>query len=161
LEKGFTLVELLIVISILLIAFTLGIPNLIKGQQSAELKSGKTEVLSIIELARYKALANEVIAGCTTPSGYTLTVESSELVLSGNCAGSLTEIKKFSLAKFRNLQLSASLALPFDFTFQKLTGIVGSQITLCVKHQALNKFSRINIFYSGKITHEDNQLVCP
>ena len=64
-SSGFTLIELMIVIAIIIAVTVIAVPNLIEYFGSAKLKSAATELLSTIQMARLKAVrerANVVVS---------------------------------------------------------------------------------------------------
>ena len=77
-KKGFTLIELMIVISILAIIAALSLPNLISWMAGYRSGSAAREILSVVKRARFRAVkenANVVVSFNPADESYTAFVD--------------------------------------------------------------------------------------
>lgn len=117
--KGFTLLELLIVIAIMIILLSVGMVSLIPVKRSAILKSAQNEVTSAIKLAQSYALQGKIIgSGLDAPCRYGFMFTDNDtykIFYDQNCTG--TE----SLVETRDLKSGAYLSNPASGNSSKIT----------------------------------------
>ena len=80
-EKGFTLVELTIVIALIAVVSAIAVPNIVVWRQNAELRGAARDLLSDIQLAKITAIERNKYCAITfnqSPPGYMIYVDANE-----------------------------------------------------------------------------------
>lgn len=84
--SGYTLIELMVVMMIMVLLFSLGFANYRDFQRRKQVESVARQIKSDLELIRSKALSGEKSdAGCDTLNGYSLTTNASGYNLHMRC----------------------------------------------------------------------------
>lgn len=162
-KKGYSLVELLVVITVMSLLMSAVFANYLKQQQNETLKSAAQEVAATIELARQQSLTNEIPDTCTPNtsflgSGVATAGDGKSIDLDYYCPTNYT-IKSVLMSKYKYISLTPSVS----FYFKSLKGETSDGIghTICVSHDSLTKKYKITISSLGKIDMYENQETCP
>lgn len=162
-NKGYTLVELLVVITIMSLLMGAVFANYIKQQQNETLKSAAQEVVATIELARQQSLTNEIPDACTPNtsflgSGIATAGDGKSIDIDYYCPTNFT-IKSVLVSKYKYITLTPSIS----FYFKGLKGETSDSAshTICVSHDSLSTKYKITISSLGKIDMYGNQASCP
>lgn len=171
-KRGFTFIELIVIISIIGIVVGGMLANYLLTSQSEIFRAAKSEVLDYIRLARQQSQTSQLPSGCTIDSlmGYGLVVSTATntIQLTYFCPGAAaTPIRSLVLgSSYLNMSvtsLTAGGVATGNFYFRRLTGVTstGNDVTLCLQHTQMLKYVRIVVRTSGKIDTYDNQPTCP
>jgi len=138
---GFTLIELMVTISIIAILAGLGTARYINFNKTQTLKSVANDLKNNLRLAQNKALVQEKPGGCVNFEGYRVNTTSYSLVALCNGAELGSSRKYFSLPS--NVSLS-----PAQVDFSVLTGAVTpATITVSLGISSLT----VSVSATGKI----------
>lgn len=98
-QTGFSLIELLVVLSILAILTTIGLVSFLNYNRAQALTTASRDLRNNLRFAQSKAIVGEKPAGCTTLSGYSLGfIANNEYAIYAICNSSL-DFK--TVAKFK------------------------------------------------------------
>lgn len=172
-KNGFTLLELLIVIGIVSITFSLTFPNFSNLSKKQQGESETLKVFSFIKLARSKAVNQDIYTTNTNPAtqeckndpdkkfiGYNLRFYTSgnnqiiELLL--NCTNLSSPLKVQSLT-LENIEVTYNSSNNFTLSFQKKydapkinNSPINSSIDLNIKYLLLNQnCKKITLYKTG------------
>lgn len=138
-STGFTLIEILITISIVLLITTMAVPNLKRFSQDQELDEAASNLVQVLRLAQSSAYSSVRCSNGQPSSSWTVNFYLGEynLVVSCGPEGTLTTWKKIDNTAYypkkperiklagNSCQTAGDLYLTFD-TQQKLTGACNS-----------------------------------
>lgn len=150
----------------------LSLANYYLTNQSQTLTGAKVAVLEQIRLARQQSSSGQIYSDCVIDSflgfGLTVDVPTNTVSLTYFCPTvAAAPIHTIPVAtRYRNVQISSltSGGVPItNFYFKRLTGVTstGADVTLCLHHTQLSKYSKFIIRASGIIDTYDNQTTCP
>lgn len=124
-EKGFTLLEIVIVLSVLTILSTIGIASFSSGSKAASVDGALNDVLSTLNLARSRAISQFKPAECEgVLEGYKVIINSNKSYsLNLKCKLSNTPISGYPKTLPDNITFNAE-AVQTSFFFLILTGRV-------------------------------------
>ena len=153
-HKGFTLIEIIVVIAIVSILMSVGLAYYNKSNEEKELRSDTEKLSDILHLARQKAISGDQkdLPACTDFNGYQVEIIDSgsyRLVLCCNdaCTGAdREEIQSYSLQSSITLDPSSS-----TIKFKKLTGETLSALDVKVSNSVISECLLLNIQLSGLI----------
>lgn len=168
-SKGFTLIELIIVISIVAVIATSGVAAFIQYSRSQTLDLARNEVVSMLNTARSQAQSQVIPNDCTSNSiqGYRVRFDRNaqdatlvDFILEAVCNLPGGGIQTFSISTKtlpKNIAFAAGNAgLPVSFTFAVLTSVVTSNpsgiSSLTLTNTYNNVVKTIQIQSSGSIT---------
>ena len=96
-SKGFTLIELIITLSIILLFVSLTIPRYNTYTQQLRLKNDAQRISDIIELAKKKAITSDLYdKNCAQFNGYRITVDANSYIMKFGCSGAYQNIETYS-----------------------------------------------------------------
>jgi len=124
-EKGFTLLEIVIVLSVLTILSTVGIASFSSGSKAASVDGALNDVVSTLNLARSRAISQVKPAECEgVLEGYKVIINSkSSYSLNLKCTFSNTSISGYPKTLPDNITFNDEAVLT-SFFFPILTGSV-------------------------------------
>ena len=82
--KGFTLLEVVVVVAIIAIVSLIGVNNFVSFQKDAVLDQTADEFVSLIESARTKSISGELLEGETTAEFKEITVDEAYQIFTGD-----------------------------------------------------------------------------
>lgn len=165
-QNSFTLIELLITISIIVILTSLTIPFYNQYTAEQQLKNEGKKIVDLLELARKKAISADLASySCSSNTdftGYQVTANN-QFRIDLCCGTSNTPCSNTNQITTYNLpsQISVS-SLPNNFRFTNLEGKTSSstQITITIKQTTINKCVYIYVSPSGLINFDTNLTSC-
>jgi len=164
-KKGFTLIELVVVFSVLAVLSAVGIASFVESSRNSSLQSAVNQVTTILNVAKSRALSQtrpvdnsncriDASSDVQTPlSGYRVDISGSTISLTAVCGTFDDLIKEYEYT------LSDSITIQSDypsFFFPVLTHGADHSGTITVKGYN-NKQTVIKIDESGVITTAQNQ----
>jgi Tfp pilus assembly protein FimT len=161
--KGFTLVELLVLGVIMGIVLSIGIANYQRQKEANTLSAALIETKSFLQLARKKALANELPGGCSSVNflghGVSFNKTNDTVGLTYYCS-SKTTIQSLSLStQYKNTDITSNTV---DLYFRRLSGDLNTSAqSICIQHKLSKLYGRIDITSLGKISVYDKLTACP
>ncbi len=163
-KKAFSIIETLVVISIILLVGTIGFANYFFTKYKASLQGVANEIVARLELSRNKALLGEIPEGCLFDDllGYGVEVNTTSVISQYNCPTAIS-FHTFNTTSYdKNISIENA---PITFYFKKKTGELEpfTDANICIKHPLLsmNKYIRIFISKFGVIKTYVNQWSCP
>lgn len=164
-SRGYTLLELLIVVAIILIFSGLMLAQYNSSNEQIKLKTEAQKLSNMLELARKKTLARNIIDTCINNfSGYALTLDSNQYTLSYCCAGNCA-YSTIQTTKFTNSISIVNPPMPYPIQFiPSFQGTnLTSDITVQIKNTAIpstNKCIQLSISKIGIVTIDDAFISC-
>lgn len=155
--KGFTLVELLVVISISLVFLGLSLPRYNDSASQLKLKSEGKKLVDVLELAKKKTLSADLFdKNCASFTGYRITIASGSYSLLFGCASVYSTVQSYSLTTNMTTIIGTG-----NYNFSPLminSGFISNTIRL--KNSAISKC--VNIFISpiGIIELSETLISC-
>lgn len=129
LNKGFTLIEMIVVFSVISILSTIAIAAFVNYNKSQVLQIGASDISSVLSLAKSRSLSQSKPDSCNNPmqtlNGYEvdLTFSDNSYALYAVCAGNHYQIQKYFLPKNVSFGLSSQQTFFFPVI---VSGVVGS-----------------------------------
>jgi prepilin-type N-terminal cleavage/methylation domain-containing protein len=156
-NKGFTLIEFIVVVSIVLLFLGAALPNYNQFSSQVKLKSEAKKMIDVFELAKKKALSADLSdKSCTNFTGYRTTVTAAAYSLNFCCAGSCSDIQDYNLGT--NITVTSGIG-NYNFTpLMILPDFVSNSIRL--KDSALSKCIDISISPIGVIELNETLISC-
>lgn len=158
-KHGFTLIEMIVVITIIMIISTIGIASFVDYGRTQEVNTATLEIASMLQLARSRTISQirppDSVVQCSgkTLDGYRVTFsDSRNYLLKAVCEGNEYNLPNESRTLSSNLSIT-SLSFPNSFTFRVLTGGVdgvdpaGTNITV----SGYGKTKTIMLYNNGRI----------
>jgi len=166
-EVGFTFIELLIVLSIILISSSIGLASFNSYNQQLKLKTEAKKLANILELAKKKSESSELIptlnpnlSYCNDFNGYKVELTSTSYTLKYTCNHNDTIIQTYNFPS--SITYTGG---NYDFVFPALglnTNITLNSIILKNNNiNDTNKCINISISVNGIIQINDNLISCP
>jgi len=152
---SFTLIELLIVISIISILSTVGLAYYNKYGEEVKLKNSANQLADVLELAKKKAESSELFQPCSDFLGYNVTVTTSYYLLRFNCGGSYQTVQSY------NFPTNITAVSGTDYFNFKPLGL-GTNITvnsIILKNTVINQCQDISISTIGVV--DETLVTCP
>ncbi len=125
LQRGFTLIELMVVLSITAVLGTLGIAGFVNFNQSQVLQSSASEVVTMLNLAKSRAQSQVKLGTLCSSSlnqleGYRvdISISSGSYTLSSRCLSGVTELHDDLVTKTLPQDLSFNTNIYFFFPVQ-------------------------------------------
>lgn len=152
-NKGFTLIELVIVVAILAILSIFSIINITNFQKSAEIESTARELSSSLESARSKSISGQINEGKTAGyydpdylPVYGIKIESDKYSLTSKyrLAGSTTDT--IEVQETLSLDSSLTLSPSTQIDFARRTGTVIGTNTLSLTQSGTGDIKQLTIF---------------
>lgn len=126
-SNGFTLVELMVVIGIMLIFLTLLTPNLFNFQQKASLDSTSLTLIADIRLAQAKAMSGDT-EGRGTNDSYGMYFETGRYILFHGTSYNPGDADNYPISLGDQIEISSTTFPSSQVVFQKGSGEVDSYI---------------------------------
>lgn len=97
-NKGFTLIEIIVVISVVLVFLGLSLPRYNDYAGQLKLKNEAKKLIDVLELAKKKALTADLfVKTCTNFTGYRITVAANSYSLLFGCASIYSTVQDYNL----------------------------------------------------------------
>lgn len=156
-NKGFTLIELIVVISIMILFLGVSLPRYNYYNSQLKLKSEGKKLVDVFELAKKKALSADLFdKSCTDFTGFRTTVTGSSYSLNFCCAGSCSGIQSYNFGA--NITATSGIG-NYNFTpLMILPNFVSNSIRL--KDSVLGKCIDISISPIGVIELNETLISC-
>lgn len=165
-KRAFTLIELLIAVTIIMMFAGLAIPAYNNFNQELKLKKNARQIATIMELARKKTISSELIPTpqvtpptyCTEFQGYRVEIGAGSFNLMYGCAGVYTPVQAYDFED--NISVTAGGG-NYDFS-PSASGIslnVAVDTTITVRNAANTKCIDITISPNGLLS-EDSPYSC-
>ncbi|MBI5127128.1 prepilin-type N-terminal cleavage/methylation domain-containing protein [Candidatus Roizmanbacteria bacterium] len=154
---AFTLIELIVTLSIILIFVTLTLPNFNIYSQQLKLKNDAQKFVDIFELAKKKAITSDLYdQSCSQFNGYRITLDANSYILKFGCAGVYQNIQTYNFDPN-----NTSITGVGDFDFPPL----GLNINLSIsairfKNTAINQCIDISVSRIGIININNSLVSC-
>ncbi len=134
-QKGFTLIELIVVFSIISILSTFSIASFVNYSRAQTLDGAKNDVISMLNVAKSRSQSQIIPTGCSgTLLSYSVTVYKDNsgaptypigsYVLTATCSGNATPIQLLLKKLTSGLNFDATLTTISTVSFSVLTGAV-------------------------------------
>ena len=95
-KKAFTLIELIIILSLIMIFSTLSLAAYNNYNEQVKLKTEAKKLAQVIDLAKKKAYSSDLYQACSNFLGYQVTVGAASYSLRFNCGGSYQTVQGYS-----------------------------------------------------------------
>jgi len=146
-QCGFTLVELLITISILLVLATLAMPSIVQHMRTAAIRAAATNAQAILNQARAEAIKkNCSIVAARTTGGFTF----SHSGCNAPFANGVYTLPGMSAGGIYKTSEEVAISGPASVTFQPLGTALAAQ-TFTLTHTRHNTTMRVFVELSGRI----------
>ncbi len=154
---AFTLIELIVTLSIILIFVTLTIPNFNLYTQQLKLKNDGQKFVDIMELAKKKAVTSDLYdQNCSQFNGYRITLNANSYILKFGCAGTYQNIQTYNFEARNSLILGTG-----DFDFPALGLNTNLSInTIRLKNTSINQCLDISVSRIGIISINNSLVAC-
>lgn len=169
-RNGFTLIELLIVAIIVTIFSGALLASYNTFTSQTQLKSDARKLADVIELARKKTLAKDVLNSCVSDfGGYQVKLNSStQYILYFCCAGDCTSTPVNTYDFSTAISISAFTiggspqTLPYSIQFAPPLGMtgLGANAEVQLRHSAIAKCLQLTITPNGIVTINDSFTSC-
>ena len=165
-KKAFTLIELVIAVSIILMFAGLTIPQYNNFNQEMKLKKNARQMTSVLELARKKTITSELIPTpmvtpvtyCTEFQGYRVEVNADSFNLMYGCAGGYTSVQAYDLED--NISITAGTGnIDFSPSTSGISTNVAVETNVTIRNSFSNRCIDVVISPNGLVT-EDSPYSC-
>jgi prepilin-type N-terminal cleavage/methylation domain-containing protein len=155
-SKGFTLIEILVVISITLIFLGMGLSRYNTFTEQVKLKSEAKKLIDVIELAKKKALSADLQdRACTNFTGYRVTILTSAYSLKFCCASNCSVVQDYNLPT----NITFTTAGRGDYNFPPLmTNPIFISDSISLNNSIINKHIDISISPIGIVELDETLL---
>ncbi len=155
-KKGFTLIEFLVVISIMAIFTGIGLAQYNTYTEQLKLKNEAKKLVDVLELAKKKSMSADLVGSCDDFTGYRLTISSDSYSLSFGCAS------VYSLVQNYNLSTNVTAIIGTgDFNFPPLMANPNFTITsIQIKNSSISKCVTISISSIGLVELDETLINC-
>lgn len=156
-KKGYTLLEILIVLAITALLFAVGYAGFREFSRRHELESKMTKLKSDIRLAQEQALSGKKPSGCLgVLDGYKFQVSSpTNYKILSDCSGTDLEILSVNLPTYINIGQIGISPIVFK-TLGQGTNIPSNQsAVITIKHLVTGNYRSIKISSTGEISDTD------
>lgn len=156
-NKSFTLIEIIVTISIILLFVSLSIPRYNVYNQQLKLKSSLQKLVDIFELAKKKAITSELAdKSCVQFNGYRLTLNADSYSLKFGCNGIYQDIQTYNFDNNVSIINGAG-----DFDFPPLgIGINIATAYVRLKNTSINECQDIYFNSVGIMTPSNSSIDC-
>lgn len=156
-NQAFSMIELLISISIILLFSGIAIPNYIRLSQQLKLKSNVHKLIDNIELAKKKAISSDLYdTSCSQFDGYRISLNNNNYIFSFGCAGAYQNIATYDLDT--NLEVTTGTG---NLDFPALGTNINITInSVRIKNNTLNQCMDFTISPIGIITINESLIDC-
>jgi prepilin-type N-terminal cleavage/methylation domain-containing protein len=96
-SKGFTLIEILVVISITLIFLGISLVQFNSYTEQTKLKNEAKKLIDVLELAKKKSLSADLVGNCNNFTGYRVTVSAGAYSLLFGCDSVYSVVQSYNL----------------------------------------------------------------
>jgi len=149
---GYTLVELLVVIIILFVLFSLGIARYRDFQRRQSLNAAARTLISDLRFAQERALAGAKPSGCVTLNSYILRrLSSTGYHILANCTNSSYVVVSESQVGFSSKHPNITLANFSDVVFNILGGGVSANVTVTLTQANTAATRAVTVTTGGEI----------
>jgi len=165
-KKSFTLIELLIAISLIILISGLTIPFYNQFTAQQELKNETKKIVDLLELARKKAISGDLSnhqSDCANFTGYQIRIVNSTTLQLFICCGQTTSnycSTSFVITTYNLPNQFSITPVGSNIQFKNLTGYLDNSYPLNIKNSLINKCISITISPSGLINYNDNLISC-
>ena len=163
-ETGVTLIELIIVISLLSVILTLGSINLFRPYQTATLDAAAENIKSLVREAQSKAI-NTDTQGDPASDDYGVHFESDKAILFKGATYSNGNPANFEVSLTNNITATPNLPCPSppgncnNVVFQRISGEVvnfsGSQNSVCLTEGSSGKNILLSVNFVGVVNTQN------
>lgn len=154
-STGFAIIELLVVISIVLIFAGFSIPQFNLYTQQAKLKSEARKLVDVLELAKKKALAADLMdKNCTNFTGYRVIVSTNSYSLLFGCTSVYSVVQNYNF--LTNITATVGTGIYNFSPLMNNPSFISNSIT--VKNSLINKSVIISISPIGIIELNETLL---
>jgi len=148
-KKSFTLIELLIVVSIIVIFSGLLLASYNNFTERKRLEAQGEKIIDILELAKKKSVSRDLSPNlnCLEFEGYSVSFVSSSYDLIFHCGADEINVKNYDLDK--NVTISAAEEVQFDPDL----GVTGesSSLSIVLENSIIGRCVSITIYLSGVV----------
>jgi len=156
-NKGFTLIEIMVVISVVLVFLGLSLPRYNDYASQLKLKSEAKKLVDVLELAKKKALTSDLFdKNCADFTGYRIAISSGSYSLSFGCASVYSVVQDYDLLT----NITATIGTGnYDFSpLMNNPSFISNTIRL--KNSVINKCVSISISPIGIIELNETLVGC-
>ena len=151
------MIELLIAVTIMLIFSGIGLPYYNKHSQEIELKKEANKLVSVIELAKKKAMSSDLYQSCDSFSGYQVYINASNYLLRFGCSDVYQNMQTYNFPSYISVTLGTG-----SFIFKPLgIGTIISISPIRLKSSLLNQCLEISITTNGIMEPGNSLINCP
>ena len=145
-KRGFTLIELIVVVLIMIIIIGMSLASYNNFNEEKKLDSDADKLTDILEMARKKSIAAEIVAPCTSFQGYAVDISTSSYKLQQCCDDSCTDFSSYNLAGTN--QVISGIG---NIRFKPLLGEISNDNLITIENKITTKSISINISPLGII----------
>ncbi len=156
-KKAFALIELIVSVAIIALFSALAIPQYNTYNNQLKLKKEMRRVMSVIELAKKKALSSDLYdPACGTFEGYRVTIVADSFSLIFLCDGSAQTIQTYNLDN--NISITNGMG---NFNFPPIGANINIPVSpITIKNSAIEKCLDIDITSIGIISIDETFVSC-
>lgn len=165
-EKGFTLIEVIVVVSVAAILTTVGIASFSSYNQTEKVKTASLELVNALNTAKARAQSQEKPSSCNPLNGYKV-----EFCYSGGCGGATTysyvlyavcganSVSVYNTKFPQGISIDTTNTTANSFSFRTFTGAVEfggvNPSVIKVKDTNSSLTKTINVYSDGRIILND------
>jgi len=156
-SKGFTLIELIVVISIMIVFIGTTLVQYNNFTEQTKLKNEGKKLVDVLELAKKKALSADLQdKNCTNFTGYRVTISSGSYLLSFGCALAYSTVQNYNLTT--NMTVTTGTG---DYNFSPLmNNPIFISNTIRLKNSVINKCVAVSISAIGIVSLDETLTGC-
>lgn len=166
--KSFTLIELIVVISIIMVSFGLSLARYNEYSSQLKLKNEARKLVDVLELSKKKALSVDLLVTpnvtpptyCNNFTGYQVSLYNGSYSINYCCNSDCsTKINNYNLSS--KLSIVSPLIFPANFDFPPLMkGFSLTDSSIKLKNSTINKCVIISISAVGTIELDETLVSC-
>lgn len=157
LKKGYSLIELMVVLSIASLMIGLGLARYYYYNEEIKLKSDARKLIEVIDIAKKKTTAADLFAPCSNFSGYRITTTTNNYSLFFCCSSlCTTTVNSYPLAT--NVSIISGIG---DIDFPPLMRSINITInTIRLKNSTINQCLDIFLTPIGLVNLDETMVSC-